>query len=113
MHQYNERNEDHAGVAIAVRKGLLYQIIDDFESDILAIKIETDIGPIIIATIYLPPRRNYIPIGGIRALLQRNTPVYLIGDFNANHQLRGYTYRNGRGDIIADLVRRNISINEE
>ena len=71
------------GSAIAIKKNHNHKLIDDFITDILAIQVETSLGPIIIATTYLPPRRPYLPYPGI--LLDNNIPTYLIGDVNARH----------------------------
>ena len=108
VHQKNTYGEDHAGVAIAIRRNIKYQLIDGYDSDILAIKVNTTLGDAIIATSYIPPRRQYFPLAELRTLLQKRIPVYLIGDFNATHQHWGYTYSNNRGREIVDLIRRNI-----
>ena len=74
----NIQNEDHAGIAIAVRKDLKYQIIDDFDDDLLAVRLETTKGPIIVFTHYSPPRRNYLPRGNMKKIFQKTDPVYFI-----------------------------------
>ena len=38
VYQRNIENEDHAGIAIAVKRNLQHQVIDDFEDDVLASK---------------------------------------------------------------------------
>ena len=48
VHQKNKEGEDHAGVAVAIKKGIAYNIIDDFQEDVLAIKVETSKGPVIV-----------------------------------------------------------------
>ena len=42
VHQKNYLNENHAGIAIAVRKNIKYKLHDDTTDDILAIQLETD-----------------------------------------------------------------------
>ena len=76
VHQKNTLAENHAGIAIAVRRNLTYQLMDDIPGDILAIRIETGKGPIVIVTTYLPPRRHYVPEAEFRDLLNKNIPVY-------------------------------------
>ena len=88
--QKNILNERSAGVAIATKKTIKYKAIDDFNDDILGIELLTGKGPIIILTNYSPPRRNYIPIGEIENILQKNIPVYFAGDINANIPALGY-----------------------
>lgn len=63
----------------------------------MVVKIETTLGPIIIATCYLPPRTPYIPYGDITRLLGHNKPVYLMGDFSARHRILGNGNNNAVG----------------
>ena len=58
VYQRNRYGEDHAGVAVAIKKNIHHAIIDDLEEDILAVKIETLKGPAIIATAYHPQERK-------------------------------------------------------
>ena len=91
IYSRNYLNELHAGIAIAVRSNLQYKIIDDFNDDILGIQTKTVKGPVEFYTIYSPPRRNYLPLGEIRRILQKTIPTYIIGDMNAQHPITGYT----------------------
>ena len=100
-------NERSAGVAIAIKKTIKYKAIDDFNDDILGIELLTSKGPIIILTNYSPPRRNYIPIGEIENILQKNTPVYFAGDINANIPALGYAAYNNNGRVIKRLIERD------
>lgn len=112
VHEKNYLNERNAGIAIAVRKDIKYKLYDNFNDDILAIEVDSTKGPIIIATLYSPPRRQYLPIGEIKRLMQKNIPVYLLGDLNANHELFGYNRSNMKGDIIKDLIDRGHTIHK-
>ena len=102
--QKNILNERSAGVAIAIRKTIKYKTIDDFNDDILGIELLTSKGPIIILTNYSPPRRNFIPIGEIENILQKNIPVYFAGDINANIPALGYDTYDNNGRIIKRLI---------
>lgn len=53
----NSQNNINDGVAILVKKSLRHKIDDDFVTDTLEIIIDTTLGTIFIAAIYLPPRR--------------------------------------------------------
>ena len=108
VHVKNFQNEQYAGVAIAVRKDIRYQILDDFIDDILGIRILTLRGPINILTHYSPPRRNYLPLGELNRKLQSNEAVYLIGDLNAHHPIFGYRYTDLKGQEINNSINRNI-----
>ena len=57
IHSRNYADEEHAGIAVAVRRDIKYQLMDDYMGDALPIKIETTQGPVIILTTYVPPRR--------------------------------------------------------
>ena len=98
--QKNILNEPSAGVAIAIKKTIEYKTVDDFNDDILGIELLTSKGPIILLTNYGPPRRNFIPIGEIENILQKNVPVYFAGDINANIPTLGYATYNNNGRII-------------
>lgn len=103
----NKLNERSAGIAVAVRSNITYKILDNFHDDILGIKLETTKGPIIVLTCYCPPRRNYVPMGEMENILQKNIPVYIIGDLNANMRMAGYARNNLNGNVLKRLIERN------
>ena len=75
-----------SGVAILIKPYITHSIITHtFIGDTLAIKIETSLGPIIIATNYSPPSRQFIPITDLNWLASHQTPAYLLADLNARH----------------------------
>lgn len=108
VYQRNARNEDHAGVAIAIKNNIQHKIISNFNEDFLAVQIQTEIGPVILATAYLPPRRDYMPMQDLMGLLNRNIPVYIMGDLNINHPFCGYTYTNNKGRATNRLINNNM-----
>ena len=57
---YSENLSD--GSAIAIKHNIKHKLFDDFDSDFLAVEINTSLGPIVIATTYLPPRRPFFTI---------------------------------------------------
>ena len=101
---YGERND---GIAIMIKSNLKHKLDDDFVENFLAVEVETDLGPVIIATCYQPPRRNYLSYPDMLKLANTRKPVYLLGDFNANHQILGYNHCNTRGKIINSLLNNN------
>ena len=109
VYQRNRYGEDHAGVAVAIKKNIQHTIIDDLEEDVLAIKVETFKGPAIIATAYHPPRRETFPTEDLLRLMRRRIPVYLLADLNARHWFIGHTRNNEAGTIINNLITRNIA----
>ena len=58
VHTVNQNNEMNAGAAIAIKHGIQYKLINNFESDTIGAKIETNSGPINIMTNYTPPRKR-------------------------------------------------------
>ena len=97
-------NEAHAGVAVAVRRDLQYCIVDDFADDIQGVQLGTTRGHIMIITNYSPPHRNYMPTAEIENKMQKNTPVYFVGDLNAHLPAMGYGNYNTNGREIKRLA---------
>ena len=54
-HKKNTTNRHMDGTAILIKSNLYHKIYDDFISDMLAVEVTTETGPIILATVYLPP----------------------------------------------------------
>ena len=104
VHQKNRTQSRSHGVAIAVKPSIQYRIIDNFDEDTLAVKIQTQQGPLIIATIYHPPSRPYLPSQDILALLRHSVPTYIIGDLNCAHTSLGYNHNNTAGNTLARLM---------
>ena len=104
VHQKNRTQTRTDGVAIAIKPTLQYKLLDNFSEDTLAIKIQTQQGPLIIATIYQPPRRAYLPTQDILALLRHSVPTYIIGDLNCAHTTFGYDYSNTAGNSLVRLM---------
>lgn len=106
VYQRNHSNEQHAGVAIAVKKGIEHNIIDDYIGDYLAVKIMTNQGPIIVGTGYQPLRhQQHFPLNTILKLLRRQEPVLFAGDLNARHRVLNHNNNNLVGETINDLIR--------
>lgn len=108
VYQRNRSGEANSGSAIAVRKSIPHKIIDHLDNDLLAIELQTTRGPIIISTVYLPPRRYEFPVQDILSLMRKPLPVYLFGDLNARHVALGHPSNNAFGRYIFDLIRRNL-----
>ena len=108
IYQRNTTGEESSGFAIAIKKCIKHQLLDDYDLDILAIKTETSKGPIIIGTTYLPPRRQSFPTAELRRLFQKNVAVYLCADMNGRHGTFGYRTVNANGREIIKLIKNNI-----
>ena len=109
IYQRNIYNEDSAGIAIGVRKGLRHQIVDDFSEDYLAVRIETTKGQVIIGTTYRPPRRD-LPIEDMMKLLRKNVPVYILADLNARHRFLGHGDNNDAGRLLNNMINQNLAV---
>ena len=108
VYQRNKSNELHAGISIAVKKNIKHQILDDTIDDVLAVKLETSRGPIILCTLYIPPRHNILPMQDLMKFIRKTIPVYIIGDMNARHPVLGYSNSNAVGNGIRNLMQRNL-----
>lgn len=92
VYKSNYSNAVNDGVAIAVRSTLTHKLIEGFEH-LLAVEVETNNGPVIIATTYLPPRREIFPTTELTRFSKFRKPSYLFGDLNAKHEVLGYGER--------------------
>lgn len=106
-HTFNKTREHYAGTAVAIRNNLQYRLLDDFYTDMVGISIDTEQGPITIATTYIPPRIPYINFIDFHTLLSRDEPTYMLGDINASHRILGNTHNNQRGRHIHTLISQN------
>ena len=116
---YNTHTKNHTGrindgTAIAVKNTIPHKIHDTYISDLLAVEIETNTGPveietntgpIILTTLYQPPARKYIPIPDFTQLFRQHVPVYMLADLDARHPTLGHRNRNTKGKQIAHMIR--------
>ena len=104
----NKNNEHCAGAAIAVKKGLNFKVLNDFDYDTIGIQIQTSTGPLIIMTNYSPPRHRNLPNSDLEYAIRNNWPVIVVADLNARHAMFGYTGRsNPKGRQLNKLVFNN------
>ena len=82
------------GVGILIRSGLIFYSIPLTSDNILAIKLITTIGTIIIASAYIAYRDPFIPTKEIFQLLSHNLSNLIMGDFNAHHPMFGNSSAN-------------------
>ena len=85
----NIRYQASDRAAIAIKRNINNRIINNLSNNTVAYKIQTGIGPIIITTMYIPPRRPIIPSTDFNILKTHNCPVYVLGNYNGNHRLLG------------------------
>ena len=98
-----------AGTSISIKDNISHKILEDFETELQAIQINTRQGDIVIATDYIPPSRDYIHFPDYYKLLRRQQPVYLVGDLNANHPAINSAQTNTAGRNLTSLIDRNIA----
>ena len=110
IYQRNYLNEAHAGVAIGVRRNISHRLLDDTTDDVIAVEIDTDRGPIILCTAYIPPRRMIMPYQDISKFMRSNKPAYIIGDLNARHPALGHSRNtmNGIGQALNTCIQRGL-----
>ena len=90
-HYCNKNNTRNRGVGIAIKHNIQYRLHDDFETDILAVTLHTQQGPITIGTSYIPPSATYLHTPDYNTLFNRPEPTYYLGDMNARHPTFRYT----------------------
>ena len=78
-HKVNSSEERHDGSAILIKYNLNYKLKDHYLTDILQVTLETNTGPVNLATTYLPPRRPYLPFPDFHSVASQSTPTYIIG----------------------------------
>ena len=104
----NKGNEIHAGSAVAIKKGIKFKILDNFQTDTIGAEIETSMGPVVILTGYSPPRHNFLPAQDLQYMIDNRFPALFAGDLNARHTLFGYTCSlNTKGRSLSNLIYRN------
>ena len=108
VYHCNKSNEPQSGIAIAVKTSIVHQLIDDFQEDVLSVRIRTTRGNIEIATTYLPPRRPIFPVEDILKIARKPYPTYILADLNATHRALGHHRDNPRGISLVNLINRNL-----
>ena len=104
VYSRNRSGEANDGVAIAVRRNLRHEVLDNFDQEFMAVRVFTSTGPVLLATCYLPPRRDFLPFPDIMRLANYNQPMYVMGDFNARHRVLGIPGENTVGRSLNGLI---------
>ena len=105
-----------SGVGILIRSGLTFYPIPITNDNILAIKLITALGTIIIATAYITYRDTFIPTKEIFQILSHNLPSLIMGDFNADHPMFGNSPANRpnrdlKGRTMASIaIKKNVKL---
>ena len=69
--------------------------------------IHTDIGKILIYSLYRPPRVNTLPLIDTQNALNHGLPTFIIGDFNIKNTNYGHTLTNDLGRTFYNFSLRN------
>ena len=104
VHCNNKANRLDRGSAIPIKKDINYRLLDDFETDLLAVSIDTRKGAITTANDYIPPNSPYLHFIEYLSLLNRTEPVYILGDLNARHRIYGHNDFNQIGRNIKTII---------
>ena len=95
----------HDGVAILARSTLRLQMLTSWtHQHFLAVKIFTDLGPIIFATTYARPNADF-PYTDFNKLFDFNYPTYILADLNASHHDFNHTVINAHGRTLSRITR--------
>ena len=91
-YQINSTDELNDGSAILIKANRKHELDSNYIADLLDIEIQTNLGPVNIATTYIAPRRPYIPYPDFHRLASRNNPTCLIANLNAPNNTLGNRY---------------------
>ena len=103
----NKNNENHAGCGIAIKKGIKFELKNNFKTDWIGATIETINGPLLITTAYVPPRIKTINPEDLRRIETSHIPTIWAGDPNARHQTFGYSNANHKGHQLSQRIGQN------
>ena len=108
VYHTNDENHKNDGSIIAIKKSIQHKFLKKDEGNLLQLQVETRSGPINIATLYLPPRRRYLPRQEVVRAMNRHEPSYVIGDFNACHPDLGSNSSNPVGNSLVTFMNRGL-----
>ena len=109
---YGINTEICDGMAIFTKYGMSIEYMYFIQGDLLAIKVATSMGQIIVATSYSPPRRIGLPVISLNRLFSHQCPVVFIGDLNAHSSLLDNTTKAAdvKGKQIENIIN-NFNLN--
>ena len=97
------KEKEKSGAAILIKRNIQHTRVNPrkFHHDTVAVTVETKTGPIVIATNYHPPRREYYIFEDLDWFGNHNTPCYLFADLNSHHNSFDYhSQQNTRGIFL-------------
>lgn len=119
IYRADRLNGAHGGVAIVIKSNIKHTVINNIHTQIIeqiGIKISTANGEITLFSCYFPGSNNLNKLNQFKADIVKLTTFtqhsyFLIGDFNAKHNLWNNTRANAAGKILYDInTRRNFVI---
>lgn len=100
----SHNNSSKQGVGVMIRRDIPHFHID-VVSSISTIAIELNLGfKITIISMYIPPCQTFSSAEILDVLKNFNTPILLLGDFNAWSHLWGSANTNSRGSLLEDVI---------
>ena len=95
------------GVAIAIRRNIKYSVSTNLKTKVfetLAINVETNMGNLFVAAVYLPfqctgEQKNFLK-GDLNKLTRNRSKFLICGDFNAKHRSWNNAQANSNGNIL-------------
>ena len=83
----NTSNGPGSGSTILIKQHLSFEVVVTKDDTVLAIKLCTNYGKIIIGTTYVPPSKISLPTIALNRLFSYNIPTVLLADLNAHHPM--------------------------
>ena len=98
----------HAGTALLCKTNLKHaHFTPNMDNNSLYSIIHTDLGKILIFSLYRPPRINALPLIDIKNALNLGLPTLILGDFNIHHTNFGHNRSDNLGKIFNNFALRN------
>lgn len=118
IHNYNILRKDritstYGGVAILMRKSINFKPLSinatNANIEIVACEFNSNIGNIVIISIYIPPSTSFNSrdLNNIIQQIPANSNFMLCGDFNAHHPMWGDTNMDSKGTYVVNFIEDN------
>ena len=101
---HGKTTENNHGIVVFVKNDLKFEYMYFSLEDLFSIKLYTNMGTVIIATSYSPPRNYSLPQISLNKLFDHKCPVLFIGDLNCRHHIlnnmKYSKYPNPKGTVL-------------
>ncbi len=104
IHKINYIETLSDGSAIAIKCNIHHNLYNDFETDFLAVEIETSLGSIIVTRYLSTTKNSFLLYTDMHHLLSNIIPTYIMSDVNGRHNAFGNKDKNTMGKSLINLI---------